>query len=81
MDKWLHCAGTVLAQVGSPLSHHSLPIELPDWLHLGQQNYLQMAVELVVWLGKENKKMPPKVMVILQSSPLPLSWRRILVLM
>ena len=80
MDKWLHCAGTVLAQVGSPLSHHSLPIELPGWLHLGQQNYLQMAVELVVWLGKENK-MPPKVMVILQSSPLPLSWRRILVLM
>ena len=48
MDKWLHCAGTVLAQVGSPLSHHSLPIELPGWLHLGQQNYLQMAVELVV---------------------------------
>ena len=55
MDKWLHCAGTVLAQVGSPLSHHSLPIELPGWLHLGQLNYLQMAVELVVWLGKENK--------------------------
>ena len=81
MDKWLHCAGTVLAQVGSPLSHHSLPIELPGWLHLGQLNYLQMAVELVVWLGKENKKMPSKVMVILQSSPLPLSWRRILVLM
>ena len=56
MDKWLHCAGTVLAQVGSPLSHHSLPIEQPGWSHLGQLNFLEMAVELVVWLGKENKK-------------------------
>ena len=72
MDKWLHCAGTVLAQVGSPLSHHSLHTELPGVSYLGQLNYLQMAVELVVWLGKENKKMPQSYGYIAEFSSAPL---------